>query len=477
MPWSDFLRLGRRALAPTDSALARPTPPVALSRPRGRPSWALSGINPFFSPLNRVPLQANYGLYHTLRETIPLLDAAIAKTVEFVGCPTIEAEPETKQEIEDWLNALHVNRIQTGFKNWLGTWIGNALEFGRAHTEIILTADQKDVYALMELHPATISLRPATDRYSLDIVQNQALVAGPVRMNPLLMLSAIHSIQGDDPNGTSLFWGLPFVAGIITKMTDSLGKTWERFGTPRYHVSWEPPEEGYSDPDGAQSRSIISDLMTSFQQSLQSGVDGDVSDFFSAGKVTVSVIGAEGEALDFETPMRTLTEQVVSKTGIPPFVFGLQWATTERMSAVQAALLTEMVENLRAEIHGEINYLVNFRQTISGGDTEFNLCWPHPTLLDDMDTARAALFQSQADQQTIANQVKLWEMGMATVYDVVRVVRPDLAKLDKAQIDQRLPELSLAPPEPVAEPSAAGPPPAAPGQLAQMMELLKNGGH
>lgn len=488
MAWTDLLRPFRRethgtrapqiADTATNPVAARPRPPVALSRPRTRPTWALGGFDAFFGPFTRIPTAQNYNLYATLRETLPILDAAVHKTIQFVGVPSIDAEPDTKQAIEDWLGMVSVNRIQTGWTNWLATWLDNALTFGRAHTEIILTADRKDIYALLEVHPATIRLRPSTDRYSVEILQDQAITGMSVPLNPLLMLNAVHHIQGDDPNGTSLFWGLPFVAEIAAGMLKDLKSTWQRFGTPTYHVNWEPPE-GFSDPDGAQSEIIMSAMNSRFNAAMESRLEGDVRDFFSSGVVKVEVIGAAGETLDFETPMRSLTEQIVAKTGIPPMAFGLQWSTTERMSAVQAGLLSSMIDHLRAEIESELTYLITLRQQLSGGDTQFKLCWPPANLLDDMDQARAHLFDEQARQTKISNVMNLWTDGFLTKYDAARELREDMAELDDRQIDQRLPDLPDQPPAPPAPAplsggGSAGPPPGNQPNAA-LVESMTNG--
>lgn len=68
----------------------------------------------------------------------------------------------------------------------------------------------------------------------------------------------------------------------------------------------------------------------------QSGV---VRDFVAVGDVSVKVIGADGPVLDAAVPVRQLLEQLVAKTGLPPFLLGLSWSSTERMSAQQADLL------------------------------------------------------------------------------------------------------------------------------------------
>lgn len=453
MPWRDLWRNPFRAPQP-NPPLNRPSPPVAIARPRGRPSWALGGFDLFRSPLSRVPIQQNYSLYHGLRETIPLLNAAITKTTEFMGTPEIDAEPATKQDIEQWLHALPVNRLQTGWTNWLSTWKGNQLEYGRSHTEIILTADGKDVYALSELHPATIQLHPSVDRYSLDVVQFQALGAQPLILPPKLMLNAVHNVQGDDPNGTSLFWGLPFVAECIQKMVTALGNTNDRFGVPTFHVNWETPD-GFSDPTGDQANEILAGFEGRFNAAMESRKNADLVDFFTSGKVTVTVVGAAGETLEFEAPMRTLLEQVVAVTGIPAFLFSFHWSTTERMSAVQASVLSEKITKEREEVDGEITYLVRLRQQLTGGDPEFKLCWPAPTLLDALDTSRAALFLEQSRDQLLQNEEALWRLNVTNRFDFVRRVRPDMAKLDNAEILRRLPKLPEEAPA-LPSPAAAG---------------------
>src|SRR6188474_1899908 len=56
----------------------RPVPPVAIAKPRGRPSYDnASGF--LSSPFQRIPINANFALYAALREMIPILNAAIIK--------------------------------------------------------------------------------------------------------------------------------------------------------------------------------------------------------------------------------------------------------------------------------------------------------------------------------------------------------------------------------------------------------------
>ena len=62
----------------------------------------------------------------------------------------------------------------------------------------------------------------------------------------------------------------------------------------------------------------------------------------------IRVIGADSPILDTEVPVRQLLEQIIAKLGVPPFLLGLHWSTTERMSKQQADLLTSELERYRS---------------------------------------------------------------------------------------------------------------------------------
>lgn len=426
----------------------RDRPPVPISRPRGRASWD----NPTFgynNPWSQIPPTQNFALYAALRESIPILSAAITKKRQLIGCPLIDAKDETKREVLSWLGNLNVNHIQHGWNNALGTWIDSAMLFGRGHMEMILNSDRSDVWGLQPLHPKTITLKPNKDTYSIDIVQSQPFAGQPVLLPGALMLNFIHDLRGDDPNGTSLLWGLPFVAEIMQKVLKNLGSTWDRYGTPRYHVNWLPPDD-FNDPDGSISQGVMADLSGNFVSALASGMQGDVVDFYTSGRVTVDIIGAQGDSLAIEMPMRAIAEQIVAATDIPPFAFGLHWAVGEQMTQLQADLLLTSIQNLRAELQPELEYLIDYRQRLTGGDRNVRLLWPEPTLIDIFNKNRAEFFRQTGRQIQVQVNDQLWQMGVISEYDYVREMRPELAHLTDDEIDSRLPDLEHEPPEPMA---------------------------
>lgn len=436
----------RTKLTPPTAPVERDRVPAPIIRPRSRRSDDNGNLAMLKNPWNRIQPTQNFGLYAAIRETIPIVDAAIVKKRQILGCPLIDAKPETRREVMAWLESLHVHGLQRGWGNWLATFADNALHYGRAHTEIIRTNDRTDVWGLQQIHPKTITLRPSEDRVSVEIVQSQPFAGEPILLPSLLMLNWMHEIHGDDPNGTSLLWGLPFVAEIMQKLFKNLGSTWDRFGTPRYHINWDPPDD-WDDPDGTQSDEILADLSAQFNQSLESGVQGDIVDFYTSGKVTVSIIGAEGETLALEMPMRAVEEQIVTKTHIPPSAFGLHWASGEQLTQFQANLLTVDTNALRAEVTPEIAYLIDYRQRLTGGDRNIRLIWPEPTLIDIFNQSRADFFRQNAIQLQQRNLQNDWRLGLIDEYDYVRKMRPELAHLTDEEIDARLPDLAHEPPD------------------------------
>lgn len=450
-----YIRASEKAPATAMPAPAEvDRPPLPIRRPMGRQTYQLQGINDYLNPFSRVPSAQNFALYYAIRESLPIVDAMITKTRQLIGRPYIDADDETKRELSAWADYLPVNHLQRGLGTWLNTWIDNALLYGRAHTEIILNRDGMDVYALQELHPRTINLRPHKDLYSIEIVQQQPFYGEPVRLDPLLMLNNIHDIRGDDPSGTSMLWGLPFVTEIMQKLFKSLGATWDRFGTPRYHINWEPPAD-FSDDDGSQADEIMGGFAAQFVSALESGMKGDIVDFYTSGKVTVSIIGAEGETLSIEQPMMAISQQVIAKSHIPPVAYGFNMSRGEVVTQIQADLLTTLIDGLRDEVTSGIMYLLDFRQRIAGKNRDFKLVWPKLTLIDIFAKSRADFFAENARQLRQENNNGLWRQGQMSVYDVVRAARPDMCHLTDDEIKRRLPGLILTPPAETA-PNATG---------------------
>jgi len=297
-----------------------------------------------------------------------------------------------------------------------------------------------------------------------------------VTLNPRLIITYANDIRTDLPHGHSLFFGLPFVAEIVTSMLKNEKGIWERFGNPTYFLNWVQPKD-LADPKGTITQTVVNNAMAMWSGAMQNRANGDVQDIILGGDWKLTVVGANGEALDFVTPFRELVLQLVAKTGIPAFMLGLHDATTETLSTTQAELLSATINHIRRSVEPQIRYAIQLRQRLAGKSDQFTLTWEAPTLTDLEKTAKAELEQAKAAAQTIANDQDLWRLGVIDNLEFARRHRDDLDGLTDQEVAARLPKLVDEPPAPapVAPGFGAGlQPDAVPGGAGGGKSLLES---
>ena len=213
----------------------------------------------------------------------------------------------------------------------------------------------------------------------------------PVPYPELVMVSALRPEPGR-LYGTSVLKGLPFVSGILLKIFNSVGLNWERVGNVRFAVTYKPgPDAG----ERAYARDRAEQIAREWSRAMQSSGAG-VSDFVSVGDVNIRVIGADNQVLDSEVPVRQMLEQIVAKLSIPPFLLGLHWSSTERMSAQQADILTSELEFYRRLLRPVIEKICRMELRLRGCPEEFELVWDNINLQDEVELAHARLLAAQA---------------------------------------------------------------------------------
>ena len=117
-------------------------------------------------------------------------------------------------------------------------------------------------------------------------------------------------------------------------------------------------------------------------------------------QLQAALIGADGQILDSEVPVRQILEQLVAKTGLPPFLLGLNWSTTERMSTQQADLLTSELWALRRTVEPAMRKICQTYLALEGLDNRVEIEWDDISLQDITQEAQAALYRAQAEKLT-----------------------------------------------------------------------------
>ena len=86
----------------------------------------------------------------------------------------------------------------------------------------------------------------------------------------------------------------------------------------------------------------------------------------------------------------------MAKLGLPPFLLGLSWSSTERMSSQQADILTSELEAYRRLLNPMLEQICSVWLRLKGWDTEFRVEWEDITMQDETESANARLLNARA---------------------------------------------------------------------------------
>ena len=214
----------------------------------------------------------------------------------------------------------------------------------------------------------------------------------PLPWQDLLLFTPFQP-ETEHPYGVSLLRSMPFLTEILLKIYQATGMNWERMGNVRFAVICRPGED---ERGFAQER--CQQIAQEWSAAMQAGRQGAVRDFVAVGDVDIKVIGADNQILDSETPVRQILEQLIARTGIPPFLLGLSWSSTERMSAQQADLMTSEITAIRRGLEPVVERVCELWLRLHGCDSQVCVDWEDINLQDIVEEAKARLYQAQAQQ-------------------------------------------------------------------------------
>jgi SPP1 gp7 family putative phage head morphogenesis protein len=362
--------------------------------------------HPFAGLNSYVPLTKQLELYKLMREAIPVLDTAIYRIVRLVGTPTIEFEKDSTQKAFDsFFDEIRGVGKNKGFKSFHSTYFDSMLQNGYAAGEILPNRGKNDIYALLNIDAQTVRLKQR-DNNPLDLIvcQEQAgkMEWFPLPQQELILFTALNP-EADDPHGVSLFRSLPFVTEVLLKIFNSIGLNWERFGNLKYQVVYTPASD--TNNEVAKERKKLIDK--AWQESMSENKKGKVKDFTGVGDIKIKVIGADNQILDSEVPGRQMLEQIVSSIGLPPFMLGLHWSTTERMSSEQSDILTSELWEYRYALEPVNREIVDWWLRLTGRRDQYETSWQDINLKDEVEQAKAEMYRQQARKNQISNVVSL----------------------------------------------------------------------
>lgn len=342
--------------------------------------------HPYYCLSSYMPMNNKSRVYLELRRAVPIIDAAINKIVRLTEGFHFETGNDALDfKMNSYFDEINVGGNQQGISAFVSNYLNQLLTFGTAIGEMVLC--ENGIYALYNSELDAIELKRSANGIDVDFYNFNDKI-----LNPQLILYSVLNPAPRDLCGTSLLEGLPFISDILMKIYNTIGQNWEHAGNVRYAVICKPTGDSI---DGADAEKRAGAVAQAWSEAMDSS---KVKDFVAVGDVSVQVIGADNVIPDSEIPVKQLLEQIIAKTGLPPFMLGLSWSSTERMSMQQADILTTELQSYRRILTPVIKRIGNMYLAINGFNCSAEVVWDEITLQDECDNARAQLYAAQAEK-------------------------------------------------------------------------------
>lgn len=349
---------------------------------------------------NRLSLLSGYSsfdpisneLFRSLRESVPVIDAAIYKTVRLIGGFKIQTTDKRFDKVmEDFLKNVPADSGQISLQGFIDMYFDRLLTYGTSVAEMVTDEEGRVVYLYNAPQNSVVLKRNKTDFRKVDVCYSEDFGSEPLEFQDRLVFSTLNAEAGS-LTGTSILRGLPFVSSVLLKIYNAIGENWDRVGNVRFAVTYKPKDDAMS---GAYAKDRAMQIAEEWGSAMKSS---EVRDFIAVGDVDIKVIGADNQILDSEVPVRQMLEQIIAKMAIPPFMLGLSWSTTERMSEQQADALTTELEHYRRVLTPVIEKICKTHLKAYGYTNDIEVVWDDIMLRDALEEANARHINAQADE-------------------------------------------------------------------------------
>jgi hypothetical protein len=370
-----------------------------------RPNDGQGPYTQFFKTF--IPRKVQGSFYEFLREAIPICDAGINRLVSLDGRIEVEGDnADLVDEIKDWLENVPVNDIQNGFQAFHQNFTAEAFEQGFAMGEFVSNKARNDIAGLRVADSKFIKFQRSIHG-GLDIYQKSDDDLEERLLNPeTLCYFSLHN-ENQNPYGVPLLRSCEFVCQVLATMDNALLNIWERFGDPSFFLKYKTSKKDGSGATLEERRKKLSDDLTA---AVRKKRDGYSSDFVAAidlnSDMTIDIIGANGQTLEIEVPARHVMEQIIAKIGLPAWMLGMHWSTSERLSDVEAEMLLADVNTRQSSKLPIFTNIVKTMLLLRGrtwkrGD--WQLKFAQVNLRDILKQAQARFMNAQADMYDLQN--------------------------------------------------------------------------
>jgi len=376
-----------------------------LSRKKHKPKQKFTEIisapreeKEFFS-IPHCEIKAEYELYERLRATVPVIDAALMKIVRLTGGYKIISSDEYMQKsLDEFMMNVPAGLTGRSIQAFTDCYLSDLLTYGNAVGEIITDESTGEIISLYLGRADNLEIKYGNTPAQRNFLIRKGNSLHKIKCPERILFTALNSVRG---KGSSVLQGLPALSGILLRIYQCIGQNFDRAGNVRYAVTYKPASEN---GECILAKERAEQIAKEWSDGMTSARYGNVKDFIAVGDIDIKVIGAENQLCSTEIPVRQLLEQLIAKLSIPPFLLGLNWSSTERMSAQQADILTSELEYYRRLLTPVICRIGNAFLRSKGSMAECSVEWADISLQDETELAEARLKNAQAKE--IENRIK-----------------------------------------------------------------------
>ena len=391
-----------------------------------------------------VPRVVSPEFYEVMREALPIIGAAIRRLASLTGTLQVDGDKgKIVDELREFFTFVQVNDFQIGIQAFLDNLQNEVFEQGFAFAEKVWTKNRKDIrqlrvgdskfiffknddkgniYATMRpkpwprigLYDPSLRMHQLIDPHLLSGVWSSLgyyPVWAPMEI-PLDLTNKIYLCfhgQNQDPYGESLLSGMEFVSQLLATIINQDKNVFERYGDPSYNVQLQTSGKDLSGADNSgvpNAQKRAEQLRTDFDAVMRRKRKGLSGDFINVidkdSKLVISVIGADGKALlQVESSYRMCVEQIISKTGLQPWMLGI--SSGRQAGAVddpESALVMQDAELRKAVILPHLQIMARELLRARGRtwkEGDFVLSLVSPNLHNIQQAAQARFLNAQAE--------------------------------------------------------------------------------
>lgn len=357
-----------------------------------------------------VPRKVQPWFFEFLVETIPIFGAAIERLVTLDGVPVVTGNNEKLvEEIREWMQHVPVNGtaldgspLQAGLQSFHQGVTREAFEQGFGIGEYVTDAKRTDIIGLRVGDSKYIKFSREGDNIRLYQKADNDLIERELKPGNLVYFSIGNENQ--NPYGVPIFRGCETVSKIMATIYNSTQNAWERFGDPSYNVTYKTSKKDGTDLEAR--RKAIADDLTAAVRAKREGKSADFVRAIDTGSdLKVEILGADGQLMEMEIPMRQIIQDICGKTGLPSWMLGYSFSTTERRANFEAEMVLADVSVRQAAKLPHFERLITTMLRLRGrtwkaGD--WKLEWQQVNLHDMVAQAQARFLNAQADQMGTA---------------------------------------------------------------------------